>query len=493
MQTGRSRYNSRAFRPNPSKAPVARLLPMNVLFEDDGHLKAGSVLADNDASLQVEAVSGKRLKIKSGAVLLRFASPTAGALLPRRPGPRGGTRPRVPVGGQRRRRIRIRGAGARVLRRASDARAGNGGGHAAARAADVFLQEGQGPLPQGAAGFAARRAGVGRTQAARGGTGRRLGGRARCAPAAGGIPRRSSTCCCTSRTRWRWNGRRWRRPAMRQGPIRSTCWPPAARFRRPTTTTSIAFCPKPFPRARRSRTGARCRRRPRFRAPTCARFPSTTRRPPKSTTRSRCANSRTATSRSASTSPARRSAMPRGSALDAIARERLSTVYMPGRKLTMLPEPAVAAFTLKEGTAAPALSLYVETDPAGAPVAHATRLNLVPIAANLNLATLSDAFANRAAGARRSAMDTRDARVVEAGAIPVGAPRQDRLQSHRLQLRRGLERRTRRPRDDRATRARQSAGQAGLGTDDPRQQHVGTECSRPAAPRGSTACRPAAR
>jgi len=84
----------------------------------------------------------------------------------------------------------------------------------------------------------------------------------------------------------------------------------------------------------------------------------------------------------------------RGSPLDAIARARLSTVYMPGCKLTMLPEPAVAAFTLKEGTAAPALSLYVETDPAGVPVAHATRLNLVPIAANLNLATLAGAFAN---------------------------------------------------------------------------------------------------
>src|SRR4029079_17796770 len=54
---------------------------MNVLFEDDGQLKAGSVLADNDASLQVEAVSGKRLKIKSGAVLLRFAALSAGALM----------------------------------------------------------------------------------------------------------------------------------------------------------------------------------------------------------------------------------------------------------------------------------------------------------------------------------------------------------------------------------------------------------------------------
>src|SRR4029453_288307 len=54
---------------------------MNVLFEDDGQLKAGSVLADSGASLQVEAASGKRQKIKAGAVLLRFAAPAAGAII----------------------------------------------------------------------------------------------------------------------------------------------------------------------------------------------------------------------------------------------------------------------------------------------------------------------------------------------------------------------------------------------------------------------------
>src|SRR5437870_7516518 len=51
------------------------IAPMHVLFEDDGQLKAGTVLADHDQSLQVEAVSGKRLKIKAASVLLRFASP----------------------------------------------------------------------------------------------------------------------------------------------------------------------------------------------------------------------------------------------------------------------------------------------------------------------------------------------------------------------------------------------------------------------------------
>jgi len=86
--------------------------------------------------------------------------------------------------------------------------------------------------------------------------------------------------------------------------------------------------------------------------------------------------------------------VPRGSVLDAIARERLSTVYMPGRKLTMLPEEAIKAFTLREGAAPPALSLYVETTPAGAAVRQETRVNRVPIAVNLRLDAIPDAFAN---------------------------------------------------------------------------------------------------
>ena len=54
---------------------------MHVLFEDDGQLKAGTVLADNDTSLQVEAASGKRLKIKAAAILLRYAEPSPAQLL----------------------------------------------------------------------------------------------------------------------------------------------------------------------------------------------------------------------------------------------------------------------------------------------------------------------------------------------------------------------------------------------------------------------------
>ena len=54
---------------------------MNVLFEEDGGFKAGSVMADNDSSLQVEMPSGKRSKIKAATVLLRFEKPSAAQLL----------------------------------------------------------------------------------------------------------------------------------------------------------------------------------------------------------------------------------------------------------------------------------------------------------------------------------------------------------------------------------------------------------------------------
>ena len=56
---------------------------MNVLFEEDGAFKAGAILADNTSSLQVELASGKRSKVKSAAVLMRFETPTAADLIER--------------------------------------------------------------------------------------------------------------------------------------------------------------------------------------------------------------------------------------------------------------------------------------------------------------------------------------------------------------------------------------------------------------------------
>jgi len=70
--------------------------------------------------------------------------------------------------------------------------------------------------------------------------------------------------------------------------------------------------------------------------------------------------------------------------LDVVARERLSTVYMPGWKITMLPDDVVAAYTLVEGRDCPALSLYVTFDEATLAVTGTrSAIERVPIAANL--------------------------------------------------------------------------------------------------------------
>jgi exoribonuclease-2 len=71
-------------------------------------------------------------------------------------------------------------------------------------------------------------------------------------------------------------------------------------------------------------------------------------------------------------------------AIDKIARSRMSTVYMPGDKITMLPDEVVNAFTLAEGKTCPALSLYATLDPADWSVkSTTTRAELVPIQSNL--------------------------------------------------------------------------------------------------------------
>ncbi len=55
-------------------------------------------------------------------------------------------------------------------------------------------------------------------------------------------------------------------------------------------------------------------------------------------------------------------ALSRGHPLDAVAKSRMSTVYAPGLKYTMLPDDWIDAFSLNEGRTAPVLSLYAEVD-----------------------------------------------------------------------------------------------------------------------------------
>ncbi len=80
------------------------------------------------------------------------------------------------------------------------------------------------------------------------------------------------------------------------------------------------------------------------------------------------------------------------SALGEIARARLSTVYMPGGKITMLPEAAVADFTLAAGRDCPALSLYLTVSPDFEISAHESRIERVPIVANLRHHDLEPLF-----------------------------------------------------------------------------------------------------
>jgi exoribonuclease II len=73
-----------------------------------------------------------------------------------------------------------------------------------------------------------------------------------------------------------------------------------------------------------------------------------------------------------------------GSAIDQLGRQRLSTVYMPGYKITMLPDAVVQNYTLAEGQACPAVSLYVSFSEDDLQVLKSeTKLERVPILVNL--------------------------------------------------------------------------------------------------------------
>jgi exoribonuclease-2 len=117
------------------------------------------------------------------------------------------------------------------------------------------------------------------------------------------------------------------------------------------------------------------------------RFPSTIQPPPRSTTV--CAAWAPASSR---WHPHRR-AGPGGAAWQPDRRGRSrppSTGLHAGYKLTMLPDALVQHYTLQEGRNCPALSLY--DDEATLITATATRLEQVPIAANLRHDVLDSTF-----------------------------------------------------------------------------------------------------
>ena len=79
-------------------------------------------------------------------------------------------------------------------------------------------------------------------------------------------------------------------------------------------------------------------------------------------------------------------------ALDHEVMKRLSTVYMPGNKITMLPETAIRPFSLDAGETKPALSLYLEVAADYTIVQQHSRLEQVQIAHNLRHDTLEPYF-----------------------------------------------------------------------------------------------------
>jgi len=84
--------------------------------------------------------------------------------------------------------------------------------------------------------------------------------------------------------------------------------------------------------------------------------------------------------------------IPIDSPLDCIARERLSTVYMPGGKITMLPPGAVERYTLAAGRQLPVVSLYAEVSPDFDIVSTTSRVEAVRIEDNLRHDTLDVLF-----------------------------------------------------------------------------------------------------
>src|SRR3974377_2070162 len=55
---------------------------MNVLYDENGDFKLGTILSEHDGALQVESQHGKRTKVKPSNVLMRFGEPSVHDLIP---------------------------------------------------------------------------------------------------------------------------------------------------------------------------------------------------------------------------------------------------------------------------------------------------------------------------------------------------------------------------------------------------------------------------
>ena len=368
---------------------------MHVFFEDDGAFKAGTVLADNDTSLQVEAISGKRLKIKAANVLLRFAGPAPSILL----------------------------ADAQAIAAGIDPDflwevSGETEFGFAELAAEYF---GRAPAPSEAAALALR------LHASPMHFYKKGKGRYKAAPAEALQAARAGV----ERKR-----RELEEVAAYASELQAHRLPPGFREKLPM----LLYKPDKLALETRALAAAcdAARTHPLALLAACGAIPSThdyhfnrflfdafprgTDFPavdelpalahlPLAAVRAFSIDDASTTEiddafsvRSLANGnleigihiAAPALVIARGSPLDAIARARLSTVYMPGRKITMLPETVIGRFTLAAGTEPTALSRYVETTHDGVVVRQSTKAERVPIAANLRLDAIGECFASDA-------------------------------------------------------------------------------------------------
>lgn len=90
-------------------------------------------------------------------------------------------------------------------------------------------------------------------------------------------------------------------------------------------------------------------------------------------------------------------AVTRDSELDKLARARMSTVYTPGEKIPMQPDEVISAFSLDAGCAVAALSLYVTANlETGEILSHESKLERVCVIENLRHNLLDNAITESA-------------------------------------------------------------------------------------------------
>ena len=85
-------------------------------------------------------------------------------------------------------------------------------------------------------------------------------------------------------------------------------------------------------------------------------------------------------------------AIKQGDKMEKNIMERLSTVYFPGGKITMLPENWIAAFSLDAGAYRPSISIYFDVDNKFNVGASTCKIEAVNIAENLRIQTIEPHF-----------------------------------------------------------------------------------------------------